>query len=69
MIFSDIPPDISSFTVSVYNKGKRSKDTEVLNTKVYLNELTAGRLPWLLELITKVYLNKLIPVGYHRYYS
>ena len=27
--FSDIPPDIESFTISIYNKGKRSKDTEV----------------------------------------
>ena len=26
---SDIPADIESFTISIYNKGKRSKDTEV----------------------------------------
>ena len=29
MYFSDIPPDIDGYTISIYNKGKRSKDTEV----------------------------------------
>ncbi len=28
-VSSDIPPDIDSYTISIYNKGKRSKDTEV----------------------------------------
>ena len=27
--YSDIPPDIDAYTISIYNKGKRSKDTEV----------------------------------------
>lgn len=29
MFCSDIPPDIETVTISIYNKGKRSKDTEV----------------------------------------
>lgn len=39
---SDVPPDVLSFTVTVYNKGKRSKDTEVAELTVELSSLTNG---------------------------
>lgn len=41
-MLDDIPADIESFTISIYNKGKRSKDTEVVNLKVYLSDLQVG---------------------------
>lgn len=39
---SDVPPDVLTFTVTVYNKGKRSKDTEVAELTVELSSLTNG---------------------------
>ncbi|XP_023933304.1 ras GTPase-activating protein 1 [Lingula anatina] len=41
-VLEDIPQDIYSFTVIVHNKGRRSKDTEVLFKTVLLNELNQG---------------------------
>lgn len=41
-IFSDVPPDVLSFTITLYNKGKRSKDTEVAEVTVELSSLTNG---------------------------
>ena len=41
---SDIPPDIESITISVYNKGKRSKDAEIATMKLYLCDLSPGQL-------------------------
>lgn len=41
-ILDDIPPDVLTFTISVYNKGKRSKDTEVAEVTVELSSLTNG---------------------------
>ncbi|CAI6367115.1 unnamed protein product [Macrosiphum euphorbiae] len=38
----DVPPDVLTFTVSIYNKGKRSKDTEVAELTVDLNTLNNG---------------------------
>jgi len=42
-ILDDIPPDIDSFVVSIYNKEKMSKDKEVLNVKVNLTDLVPGQ--------------------------
>lgn len=39
---SDIPPDVLTFCITVYNKGKRSKDTEVAELTVELSGLTNG---------------------------
>lgn len=39
---SDVPPDVLTFTITLYNKGKRSKDTEVAELTVDLNTLTNG---------------------------
>ncbi|KAG8269388.1 Ras GTPase-activating protein 1 [Homalodisca vitripennis] len=41
-ILDDVPPDVLTFTVTVYNKGKRSKDTEVAELTVELSSLTNG---------------------------
>nr|CAD7425858.1 unnamed protein product [Timema monikensis] len=41
-ILDDVPPDVLTFTVTVYNKGKRSKDTEVAEFTVELGNLTNG---------------------------
>lgn len=38
----DVPPDVISFTITLYNKGKRSKDTEVAEVTVELSSLTNG---------------------------
>lgn len=37
-----MPPDVLTFTVTIYNKGKRSKDTEVAELTVELNNLKNG---------------------------
>lgn len=37
-----MPPDVLTFTITVYNKGKRSKDTEVAELTVELTSLTNG---------------------------
>lgn len=39
---SDVPPDVLTFTITIYNKGKRSKDTEVAEVTVELSSLTNG---------------------------
>ncbi|ELT91839.1 hypothetical protein CAPTEDRAFT_152841, partial [Capitella teleta] len=39
----DIPPDIESLTISVYNKGKRSKDTEVASLRLNLSDIVVGQ--------------------------
>ena len=39
---SDVPPDVITFTITVYNKGKRSKDNEVAELTVELSNLTNG---------------------------
>lgn len=38
----DVPPDVMSFSLTLYNKGKRSKDTEVAELTVELASLTNG---------------------------
>lgn len=38
----DVPPDVVSFSLTLYNKGKRSKDTEVAELTVELSNLTNG---------------------------
>jgi len=38
----DVPPDVMSFSLTLYNKGKRSKDTEVAELTVELANLTNG---------------------------
>lgn len=40
--FSDIPPDVITVTVSVFNKGKRAKDSEVAEITIDLNNLANG---------------------------
>lgn len=40
--YSDIPPDVLTFTVTVLNKGKRAKDSEVAEVTVDLNNLANG---------------------------
>ncbi|XP_032666711.1 ras GTPase-activating protein 1 [Odontomachus brunneus] len=41
-ILEDVPPDVMSFSLTLYNKGKRSKDTEVAELTVELASLTNG---------------------------
>ncbi|KAI5725466.1 hypothetical protein M8J77_015855 [Diaphorina citri] len=41
-LLDDVPPDILTFTITLYNKGKRSKDTQVAELTVDLNTLTNG---------------------------
>lgn len=41
-ILDDVPPDVLTFTITVYNKGKRSKDTEVAEMTVDLSSLVNG---------------------------
>ncbi|XP_017781849.1 PREDICTED: ras GTPase-activating protein 1 isoform X2 [Nicrophorus vespilloides] len=41
-IIDDVPCDIVSFTLTVYNKGKRGKDTEVAELRVDLSSLGNG---------------------------
>ncbi|XKL62004.1 hypothetical protein PGB90_001837 [Kerria lacca] len=38
----DVPPDVLTFTITLYNKGKRSKDTEIAELTIDLNTLTNG---------------------------
>jgi len=40
--YSDIPPDVLTFTVTVLNKGKRAKDSEVAEVTIDLNNLANG---------------------------
>lgn len=41
-IIDDVPCDILSFTLTVYNKGKRGKDNEVADLHIDLNSLGNG---------------------------
>ncbi|XP_011503859.1 PREDICTED: ras GTPase-activating protein 1 [Ceratosolen solmsi marchali] len=41
-ILEDVPPDVMSFSLTLYNKGKRSKDTEVAELTVELASLVNG---------------------------
>lgn len=38
----DVPPDVLAFSVTLYNKGKRSKDSEIAAVTVDLNTLENG---------------------------
>ncbi|XP_077291075.1 RAS p21 protein activator vap isoform X2 [Arctopsyche grandis] len=41
-VLDDVPPDIVSFTLTVHNKGKRGKDTEMAELTVDLSTLANG---------------------------
>ncbi|GAB1609426.1 ras GTPase-activating protein 1-like [Argonauta hians] len=41
-ILDDIPSDVESFTISIVNQGRRSKDVEVVQTTLDLNDLKSG---------------------------
>lgn len=41
-MLDDVPPDVATFSITVYNKGKRSKDTEVAELTVELSSLANG---------------------------
>ncbi|XP_026288101.1 ras GTPase-activating protein 1 [Frankliniella occidentalis] len=41
-LLDDVPPDVMTFNITVYNKGKRSKDTEVADLTVDLSSLSNG---------------------------
>uniref|UniRef100_A0A0L8H737 Ras GTPase-activating protein 1 n=1 Tax=Octopus bimaculoides TaxID=37653 RepID=A0A0L8H737_OCTBM len=41
-ILDDIPSDVESFTISIVNQGRRSKDVEVVQTTIDLNDLKSG---------------------------
>lgn len=38
----DVPPDVLTFGITLYNKGKRSKDTELAELRIDLKSLTNG---------------------------
>jgi len=40
--FSDIPPDVITFSITVLNKGKRAKDSEVAEVTIDLSSLPNG---------------------------
>ena len=41
-VLEDIPCDVTTFSITLFNKGKRSKDTEVAETTVELSRLKNG---------------------------
>ncbi|XP_014295659.1 ras GTPase-activating protein 1 isoform X2 [Microplitis demolitor] len=41
-LLEDVPPDVMTFSLTLYNKGKRSKDTEVAEVSVELANLLNG---------------------------
>ncbi|XP_074650781.1 ras GTPase-activating protein 1-like isoform X2 [Tubulanus polymorphus] len=41
-VIEEIPPDIDSFTITVYNKNRRSKDTEIVQVTQILENLPEG---------------------------
>ncbi|XP_014259409.1 ras GTPase-activating protein 1 [Cimex lectularius] len=57
-ILDDVPPDVISFTITLYNKGKRSKDTEVAEVTVELSSLTNGD-----EIEDWYHLSGITPIG------
>ena len=40
--FSDVPPDVLTFTITVMNRGRRAKDTEVAEVTVDMQALKSG---------------------------
>lgn len=43
-IFEDIPGDITNFSISLFNKGKHSKDTEIAEFSIELSSLGSGEI-------------------------
>lgn len=41
-LLDDIPPDVLTLTLTIYNKGKRSKDSEVAELTVEFSNLSNG---------------------------
>ena len=41
-IFSDVPPDVITFTITVMNRGRRAKDAEVAEVTVDMQSLKSG---------------------------
>ena len=39
---SDVPPDVLTFTITVMNRGRRAKDTEVAEVTVDMQALKSG---------------------------
>lgn len=50
-LYSDVPCDVMSFSLTVYNKGKRGKDTEVAELHVDLSAL--GKV-WIQQNVNKI---------------
>ena len=42
MYFSDVPPDVITFTITVMNRGRRAKDSEVAEVTVDMQSLKSG---------------------------
>uniref|UniRef100_H2Y687 Ras GTPase-activating protein 1 n=1 Tax=Ciona savignyi TaxID=51511 RepID=H2Y687_CIOSA len=42
-LFSDIPPDVDSFTVGVYNAARRSKHSSIGEVVIHFRKLSAGK--------------------------
>ena len=40
--YSDVPPDVLTFTITVMNRGRRAKDTEVAEVTVDMQALKSG---------------------------
>ena len=40
--FSDVPPDVLTFTITVMNRGRRAKDAEVAEVTVDMQALKSG---------------------------
>ena len=40
--YSDVPPDVLTFSVTVMNRGKRAKDAEVAEVTVDMQALKSG---------------------------
>lgn len=66
---SDVPPDVITFTITVYNKGKRSKDNEVAELTVELSNLTNGDEVCMMNYIKKnIFINlKCYPFKFFNY--
>ena len=41
-MFSDVPPDVLTFTITVMNRGRRAKDAEVAEVTVDMQALKSG---------------------------
>ena len=42
LLFSDVPPDVLTFTITVMNRGRRAKDAEVAEVTVDMQALKSG---------------------------